>query len=78
MLRDLPEASYVGLTIPRFMARLPYGASTEPAESFDFEEFSGSVAEHNHYLWANSAFTCALLLAKSFSAAGWEMKPVIL
>jgi type VI secretion system protein ImpC len=71
MLRALPEAAYLGLAIPRFMARLPYGAKSEPTETFSFEELDESP-NHNHYLWANPAFFCGLLLAKSFTASGWE------
>ncbi|HSK71610.1 MAG TPA: type VI secretion system contractile sheath large subunit [Pyrinomonadaceae bacterium] len=70
--RGLPESSYIGLAIPRLLARLPYGAETEPTESFSFEEFNGATA-HNDYLWFNPCFACALLLAQSFSRAGWKM-----
>ena len=72
MLRSLPEASYLGLAIPRFMARLPYGAKSEPTETFSFEEMDASP-NHNHYLWANPTFVCGLLLAQSFTSSGWEI-----
>jgi len=72
MLRGLDESSYLGLTVPGFLARLPYGAKSEPTERFSFEELA-VPAEHNQYLWANSSFACALLLAQSFRASGWEM-----
>lgn len=75
MLRGLPEAPYLGLTIPRMMVRMPYGAKSEPTENFDFEELDASAPEHNNYLWANSIFACAILLAQSFRAMGWEMSP---
>ena len=39
-LRSLPEAGYIGLTVPRFMLRNPYGEKTDPIDRFDFEEFS--------------------------------------
>jgi type VI secretion system protein ImpC len=71
-LRSVPEAAYIGLVLPRFLIRLPYGSDTDPAESFSFEEFAGSP-NHDNYLWANPAFACALLLAQSFSAFGWDM-----
>jgi Uncharacterized protein conserved in bacteria len=73
-LRSLGESRYLGLTIPRFLARLPYGADTDPLERFSFEEFTDEP-EHDKYLWANSAFACALLLAQSYSEYGWEMGP---
>lgn len=71
-LRGLEESRYLGLTIPRFLARLPYGADTDPLERFSFEEFDGKPA-HDLYLWANSALACALLLAQSYAEYGWEM-----
>ena len=37
-LRESEDARYLGLCMPRFLARLPYGAKTEPVEEFDFEE----------------------------------------
>ncbi|MDQ6785540.1 MAG: type VI secretion system contractile sheath large subunit [Acidobacteriota bacterium] len=75
MLRGLPEAAYLGLAVPRILARLPYGAKSEPTEAFSFEE---STTEHNQYLWANPSFVCAMLLARSFRSFGWEMEQRIL
>ena len=37
-LRESDDARYLALTMPRFLARLPYGAKTNPVEEFDFEE----------------------------------------
>ena len=73
-LRRQPEADSVGLALPRFLLRLPYGKKTVPLESFDFDEFP-QVPKHEDYLWGNSGFAVALLLAQSFSEAGWDMKP---
>src|SRR5208282_1891901 len=38
-LRRLPEVGSIGLALPRFLLRLPYGKKTSPIESFEFEEF---------------------------------------
>jgi type VI secretion system protein ImpC len=73
-LRRLPEADAVGLALPRFLLRLPYGRETSALESFDFEEFP-ELPVHEDYLWGNPAFAVALLLAQSFSEMGWEMRP---
>jgi type VI secretion system protein ImpC len=73
MLRDLPEAAYLGLTIPRLMLRMPYGEKNDPTENFSFEELDAAPV-HNQYLWANSIFACAVLLAESFRSGGWEME----
>ena len=73
-LRHLPDAGYLGLALPRFLLRLPYGETTDPVESFSFEEMPDTPA-HEDYLWGNPAFACALLLAQSFSEDGWQMRP---
>ena len=66
------ESQYLGMTIPRFLARLPYGSDTDPLETFSFEEFDGSPV-HDQYVWSNTAFIAAQLMAESYSAYGWEM-----
>src|SRR4029453_11820301 len=37
-LRESEDSRYLGLAMPRFLARLPYGAKTDPVDAFDFEE----------------------------------------
>ncbi len=37
-LRESDDSKYIGLCMPRFLARTPYGANTNPIEEFDFEE----------------------------------------
>lgn len=71
-LRGQPESGYLGMAIPRFLARLPYGVHTEPLERFSFEEFVDTPL-HDHYVWSNPGFAAALLLAQTFSEYGWEM-----
>ncbi|MCJ7728949.1 MAG: type VI secretion system contractile sheath large subunit [Sedimentisphaerales bacterium] len=71
-LRGTPEAAYIGLLLPRFLLRLPYGSKTDPVERFGFEEFS-PLAGHEQYLWGNSAGLCACLLANAFSESGWNL-----
>jgi type VI secretion system protein ImpC len=74
ILRGLPEARYLGLALPRFLIRLPYGKDTDSTELFDFEEMPDTAA-HEDYLWANPAFAAVLLLAQTFSDQGWELRP---
>jgi type VI secretion system protein ImpC len=73
-LRQCSQASYLGLALPRFLLRLPYGKATNPIEQFDFDEL-GDEARHEDYLWANPAFACAYLLAQTFTEQGWSMRP---
>jgi len=69
-VRESPEAAYIGLALPRFLLRLPYGRDTDPIDRFDFEEFS-PLAGHEQYLWGNSAVICVCLLAEAFREFGW-------
>jgi type VI secretion system protein ImpC len=69
-LRESEDSKYLGLALPRFLARLPYGAKTDPVEEFDFEEDTGS-ADHHKYTWANSAYAMALNINRSFKMYGW-------
>jgi len=75
-LRSSPDARFVGLSLPRFLLRLPYGKDTEPIERFQFEEMPDPDA-HENYLWGNAAFAGALLLAQSFAEQGWDLPPGI-
>jgi type VI secretion system protein ImpC len=60
-LRAIPEASYLGLALPRFLLRLPYGTRTSAIDSFPFEEMPAAPA-HAHYLWGNPALAFLTLL----------------
>ncbi|TCV97296.1 type VI secretion system protein ImpC [Luteibacter rhizovicinus] len=67
--RNSDDARYVGLTMPRFLARIPYGARTQPVEDFDFEEETEGDARN--YAWANAAYAMAVNINRSFSLYGW-------
>jgi len=69
-LRESDDARYLGLTMPRFLARLPYGAKTDPVDAFDFEEDTEG-AQHGKYCWANSAYAMAVNINRSFKLYGW-------
>lgn len=67
--RESEDSRYVGLTLPRFLLRLPYGPNTNPIKSFNYEERVSS--SHDHYLWGNTAFAFASRLADSFAKYRW-------
>jgi len=69
-LRESEDSRYIGLTMPRFLSRLPYGAQTNPVEEFDFEEETDGT-EHNKYCWSNSAYAMAVNINRSFKMWGW-------
>ncbi len=69
-LRESEDARYIGLAMPRFLSRLPYGAKTSPVEGFDFEEETEG-SNHNKYTWANAAYAMAVNINKAFKLYGW-------
>ena len=69
-LRESDDSKYLGLAMPRFLSRLPYGTKTNPVEEFDFEEDTGS-ADHSKYTWANAAYAMATNINRSFKEFGW-------
>ena len=71
-LRRMSEAAYLGLLMPRFLLRQPYGAGSDPIETFPFEEML-SQPEHESYLWGSSAILCGYLLADAFATDGCEL-----
>ncbi|WP_457419459.1 type VI secretion system contractile sheath large subunit [Roseateles sp. P5_E7] len=69
-LRESDDARYLGLAMPRFLARQPYGARSAPVEEFNFEEETGA-ADHGKYTWANAAYAMAVNINRSFKEYGW-------
>lgn len=69
-LRESDDARYIGLTMPRFLGRLPYGINTLPVDEFDFEENTDGV-DHRNYMWINSAYAMAANINRSFKHYGW-------
>ncbi|MBT0777866.1 type VI secretion system contractile sheath large subunit [Paracoccus sp. pheM1] len=68
-LRESEDARYIGLTLPRVLARLPYGPDTIPVKGFDFrEEIDG---KHDHYVWMNAAFPMGVNINRSHKLYGW-------
>jgi type VI secretion system protein ImpC len=68
--RESEDSRYVGLTMPRFLARQPYGAKSNPVEEFDFEEDTSAEGSKN-YTWANSSYAMAVNINRSFKEYGW-------
>ena len=69
-IRDSEDSRYLGLAMPRFLSRLPYGAKTNPVSEFDFEEETGA-ADHSKFTWANAAYAMATNITRSFKMYGW-------
>lgn len=69
-LRESEDSKYIGLAMPRFLSRMPYGAKTNPVDAFNFEEDTGS-ADHGKYTWANAAYAMATNINRAFKESGW-------
>ncbi|MCL4209619.1 MAG: type VI secretion system contractile sheath large subunit [Phycisphaeraceae bacterium] len=69
-LRESEDSRYIGLAMPRFLSRIPYGSKTNPVEEFAFEE-DVEGADHSKYTWANSAYAMATNITRSFKLYGW-------
>lgn len=75
--RDSEDSRFVTLTMPRVLARLPYGAATKPVEAFNFEEAKLDSdgrqleGEHDEYCWMNAAYAMGTTLSQSYAEYGW-------
>jgi type VI secretion system protein ImpC len=69
-LRESDDSRYIGLAMPRVLARLPYGARTNPVEAFAFEEATDG-SDHHKYTWMNAAYSMAVNINRSFKMYGW-------
>ena len=75
--RDSNDAHYLVLTMPRTMARLPYGAETDPVEKFHFEEIERDennlcmIDQDRDFVWSNACFDMGLKMTEAFYNFGW-------
>lgn len=69
-LRQSEDSRFVGLTMPRFLGRLPYGSKTVPVEEFRFEE-DAEGGDHSKYIWCNAAYAMGRNIARAFKLYGW-------
>jgi type VI secretion system protein ImpC len=75
--REHEDSRFVTLTLPRVMARLPYGEMTKKVDEFRFEEVErGPNGELVHvpsdqFCWMNAAYVFGTLLTFCFKWTGW-------
>jgi type VI secretion system protein ImpC len=69
-LRDSEDSKYIGLTMPRFLGRQPYGAKSDPVEEFAFEEETNG-GDSSKFTWVNAAYGMAANINRSFKEYGW-------
>ncbi|NVB36776.1 type VI secretion system contractile sheath large subunit [Pseudenhygromyxa sp. WMMC2535] len=64
--RDSEDARYVGLCLPRFLLREPYGR--QEVSNFNYAEHTPKKAD---YLWGHASFSFATCVARSFARYRW-------
>jgi type VI secretion system protein ImpC len=69
-VRDSVDSRYIGLCMPRVLARVPYGAKTEPVEEFAFEEETDGHTG-DKYAWMNASYAMAVNINRAFKEWGW-------
>lgn len=75
--RESDEARYVALTLPRTLARLPYGKNSCSVNSFHFEELATNqhqipiIDSEQDFVWSNAAYEYGLLLTQAYTKYGW-------
>ncbi len=67
--RESEDARYVGLCLPRFLLRLPYGEKTVPVKAFNFDE--DVIGHHERYLWGHASDALVTRIADSFAKFRW-------
>ena len=77
-VRRHPGAGRLGLLLPRFLLRAPYGAEENPCEKLDFEELQpGEGPDPGMLLWGHPGMAALLLLGRTFRARHSDMpRPV--
>jgi type VI secretion system protein ImpC len=69
-LRDSEQAAYIGLTLPRYVTRLPYDPDTNPCREITFQEKVVGNND-NDYVWGSSSMLFAQNMVRSFAQSGW-------
>ncbi len=67
--RESEDSRNIGLALPHFLLRLPFGPDTVPAKGFNYKEnVSGG---NKDFLWGNAAFAFASRVSDSFAQYRW-------
>ena len=72
-LRESEDSRYLGLCMPRYLSRLPYGEKTEPVEEFHFEEDTEG-ADSSKFCWSNAAYAMGTNITRAFKLYGWTTR----
>jgi type VI secretion system protein ImpC len=74
-LRDTDYAAYIGLTLPRYLMRTPWGdgGRFERTNAIGYTEtvHSGQTGPSSNFLWGNAAVLFAKNMVRSYQDSGW-------
>jgi type VI secretion system protein ImpC len=74
-LRDTDYAAYIGLVLPRYLMRVPWGdgGRFERNNTIGYSEcvHSGQTGPESNFLWGNSAILFAKNMVRSYQESGW-------
>jgi type VI secretion system protein ImpC len=68
--RESEDSRYTALTLPRVLARLPYGANFKRVSEFNFEE-NVDGTDHDKYSWMNASWAYATRITDAVAKWGW-------
>lgn len=68
--RESDDSRYVALTMPRVLARLPYGENFKTVSEFNYEE-AVDGKEHDKYCWMGAAWAYAARITDAYAQYGW-------
>lgn len=85
-LRESEDSRFIGLTLPRFLSRLPWSSKNNPDDGYAFEEeadgsipkdAAGNIIEeerntaHANFVWSNAAYAMGTNITRAFKTTGW-------
>jgi len=68
--RQLDDARFIGLALPRVLMRLPHGEDSTRTDFFCFKEEVAGPDQRN-YLWGNAAWALGGVVLRAFADFGW-------
>ena len=75
--RDTEDSRFVTLTMPRVLARQPYGEGSRSVDEFDYQESPKDAQgdprplAHDDYCWMNAAYAMGARMTDAFADTGW-------
>ena len=66
--RESDDAKYIGLILPRYMGRVPYGPTRDMVEGLNYDE---KISSHEDFLWSNSIYPYLYRIGMAYARFNW-------